>query len=676
MTLAASDAPPAQPASATGGMAPGPWLRELVRIKPAPWPWGQAIRAALGIGVPWTIGYLNDAALPALWVALGAMMATTAEPVGAYRAKIGQIAVSGAIGALGFFAGLLAALPWGLVVAAMAVAGFAGGVVSSWGSKFSLGAMQFLLVAAIAIAMPDIAPFWQPALLYAGGAALQLALLAVESAIVRDRPERARIAAVAAALGALAGSRAGRTDGTTAQSEPPGNTPRRAVTDALAALAVDALSTRARIVGRSTEAEAMAAIIARGDMLFAGILGESDPAALARAAARLSAAAGPLAAGRDPAGPSLGTPGTLDDAVSGFLAAARGGTSGNPFTSYIAAAEPRRREGSVGLTLLLGRLVPGASVLRGALALALCMAVAYAAAWLRLGAHWFWVPLTVTLVMKPDLGSVFARAVLRSLGTVAGAAVGAAMLAFVPRGPEMAVLITLLALLLPWAMRPSYAVQALVMTPLVLVLISAIAPGPPDVDLAVQRIIDTGIGSLIVLVFGYFVWPRRHQEELTVALRAVKRSVAAYLQALAVPGDADGSPPDVARLRRVAYGQLSDFRSRLQVLMVEPPPASREATAWFPLLTGIERICDRITAFSGASSRPLDPADAAAVQAVAERIAMAPRDRAKLPPLHYAGSDTAVAALVDGVGAELRHLARIQEDGVFPGPPSVSPGFP
>jgi hypothetical protein len=128
----------------------------------------------------------------------------------------------------------------------------------------------------------------------------------------------------------------------------------------------------------------------------------------------------------------------------------------------------------------------------------------------------------------------------------------------------------------------------------------------------------------------------------------------------------------MARLRRAAYGQLSDFRSRLQVLMVEPPPASREATSWFPLLTGIERICDRVTAFSGALSRGLDGGEATAVEAVASRIAMAPRDRAALPPLHYDGSDPAVAALVDGVGDELRHMARIQEDGTFPGPPTVA----
>ena len=656
---------------ASDGTAPGPWLSELVRIKPAPLPWGQAIRTALGVCLPWTLGWAYDVPLTALWVSLGAMMAATAEPAGTYRAKFGQMAVSTAIGAIGFSAGWLAGLPWVMVVWGMAAAGFIGGVVSSWGAKFSLGAMQFLLLAAIAIALPEIAPFWQPALLFAGGAALQIVLLAIESAIVRDRPERARIAGLVQALGALAASRA-----IPAAREPvatPASNASRAVANALAALATDALSTRAHAVGRSKDAEAMAAIIARGDSLFACILAETDGKALTRAAERLSAVVGPLAAGRELQGPFEAPPGTLDDVVSGFLRAAGGGASANPFASYNAATRPRRLGGRASRDLILGRMMPGAGALRSALALGLCMGIAYAAAWLPLGEHWFWVPLTVTLVMKPDLGSVFARAVLRSVGTVAGAAAGALFLAVVPPGPEMATLIIVLAFLLPWSMRPSYAVQALVMTPLVLILISAIAPGPPDLYLAVQRILDTSIGSLIVLVFGYFIWPRRHQEELTSAFRALKRAVSGYLEGLAPSREAPVRAADVAGLRRAAYGGTANFRSRLQSLMVEPPPVGREAMAWFPLLTGIERICDRVTAYSGAPSRDAGPDEAAAIRALAARIAMAPSDRAALAPLHYDGSQAAVAALVDGVEDELQHMARLQEDGTFPDPPATAP---
>ena len=36
----------------------------------------------------------------------------------------------------------------------------------------------------------------------------------------------------------------------------------------------------------------------------------------------------------------------------------------------------------------------------------------------------YWVPLTVAIVLKPDYGSVFARALQRGIGTVVGAVAG------------------------------------------------------------------------------------------------------------------------------------------------------------------------------------------------------------------------------------------------------------
>jgi Fusaric acid resistance protein-like len=47
----------------------------------------------------------------------------------------------------------------------------------------------------------------------------------------------------------------------------------------------------------------------------------------------------------------------------------------------------------------------------------------------------YWVVLTVAIVIKPDNGSVFARALQRGIGTIAGAVLGAVILVAVPYGP-------------------------------------------------------------------------------------------------------------------------------------------------------------------------------------------------------------------------------------------------
>src|ERR1017187_6200484 len=43
----------------------------------------------------------------------------------------------------------------------------------------------------------------------------------------------------------------------------------------------------------------------------------------------------------------------------------------------------------------------------------------------------YWVPLTVAIVLKPDYGSVFARALQRGIWTIVGAVAGAVLLALV-----------------------------------------------------------------------------------------------------------------------------------------------------------------------------------------------------------------------------------------------------
>src|SRR6202042_2391084 len=47
----------------------------------------------------------------------------------------------------------------------------------------------------------------------------------------------------------------------------------------------------------------------------------------------------------------------------------------------------------------------------------------------------YWVVLTVAIVLRPDFGSVFARALQRGIGTIVGAVLGAIILIVIPAGP-------------------------------------------------------------------------------------------------------------------------------------------------------------------------------------------------------------------------------------------------
>ncbi|MBB6307760.1 FUSC family protein [Xanthobacter tagetidis] len=641
---------PAGAPAAPGADRPGAWLRELARLKPAPWEWGRALRAAACVCLPWALGLSLDAITTGLWISLGTLMAAAGEPAGSYDTRLRQVLGATLIGAFGFLAGYLGTLPWPAVVAAMTVIAFAAGLLSSLGAVASIGAMQALLVASIAIGVPAIGSFWQAALLFLAGAVFYATALAIEGFVTGARARRTTIAGLLISLAALAKARQdhlGHEPAAPATAAPEVEAARRAAVDRLSAFGTYVLDTRWRAGGRNRETDRLAAILRSADAAFAAILSAADGAALEQAAHRLDAAAEAMVHGEAIVLPQGGTAAPLGRAIARLCAAL-----GDPESPADGLAPEAPRPASA----LMDRLMPGREVVRSAAALALCMGIAYAAHWFITAPHWFWIPLTVSLVMKPDLGSIFARAVLRSAGTVLGAAVGALALMFLPKGLALVAAMAVFAALVPWAMRRSYALQAVVLTPLVLVLVDLIVPGPRNLDYGIQRIADTVTGGLIVLVFGYFLWPRTHLRQLSHVFHEAKGAIAGYLVAIA-----DGGPPArVSAGRRAAYRRLSGMRAHLQAALAEPPPACHEAVAWFPLIAAAERICDRITAFS-ATPVPLSPADAKALRALAARIAAHPDDGAAAAVPAAGSRDGALGALFDGVADELDHMARLRD---------------
>jgi uncharacterized membrane protein YccC len=201
----------------------------------------------------------------------------------------------------------------------------------------------------------------------------------------------------------------------------------------------------------------------------------------------------------------------------------------------------------------------------------------------------YWVVLTVAIVLKPDLGSVFARALQRGIGTIVGAVLGAVILAVVPYGPWLLIPFAVLAALLPYGRSLNYGLLSTFQTPLVVVLIDLLDRG--GWRLAEARLIDTLLGCAIALLIGYAPWPGSWQAHLPAQFAEAVTQVSGYTErALAK------ASPDRSRLRRQTYRDLSDVRAEFQRSMSEPRAISRRATAWWPALVGLEQVMDAVTA--------------------------------------------------------------------------------
>jgi uncharacterized membrane protein YccC len=222
----------------------------------------------------------------------------------------------------------------------------------------------------------------------------------------------------------------------------------------------------------------------------------------------------------------------------------------------------------------------------------------------------YWVALTVAVVLKPDVGSVFSRALMRAIGTVVGHVVAAVVLRAVPYGWWSAVAMAVLAALLPVMSSRGYAYQTTAITPLILLLSDVL--NHVGFGLLLPRLLDSFMGCAIALVVGYLVWPESWHARVGDRLAAVIEDVAGYVDISLGVREKDATVPAAqpagagrsrieedhaaSHARRRLFHELSLVRAEFRRAMTEPRPTSTLAAEWSPLVVAVERIVDATTA--------------------------------------------------------------------------------
>jgi uncharacterized membrane protein YccC len=262
----------------------------------------------------------------------------------------------------------------------------------------------------------------------------------------------------------------------------------------------------------------------------------------------------------------------------------------------------------------------------------------------------YWVVLTVAIVLRPDFGSVFARALQRGIGTVVGAVLGAVVLIIFPAGPLLLIPCAIFAGLLPYGRDRNWGLFSTFLTPLVVILIDLLVR--TGWALALDRLIDTVLGCAIVLLVGYAPWPSSWHAHLPEQLATALDSVARYTE-LALTG-----APGRSALRRQTYRVLSDLRTEFQRTMAEPPSVSRRAARLWPALAAVEQLTDTVTATAvraDVTGRRPDPRDVARLAQALRAVARSIRDGRSPEDLPLPGSAD-VRPLADSIGDVRRAL--------------------
>ncbi|MGW7816816.1 FUSC family protein [Streptomyces puniciscabiei] len=611
------------------GLTPPDWLVRNLRPQQAPVNKAAVARAAVAMALPLAIGLATGYPAYGALASMGALSGVIGDTADAYRMRVLNIAVPQLFGAVGVTLGALVYGHGWYAVAVVTGIALLSGMISTIGAVASVSGLLLLLNCVVGAGLPLPRPWWLAPALMTGGGLLVLLLALLAWPLRSGVPERAAVADAydtAAALLSVAG-----TDRTDEYDEA-----RRAVTQSLNQAYDLILARRARHHGRSRElTRLLAQLNAITPVVEAApaahLAGRPLPPGIPRAIRDLARAVASGCTG--PAALNLPAPATeTARAVDHALRHA---------ADVVTApdVDPRGIDDRLGRPAALGirtaraarNVVLSANSWRYGLRLAVCIGIAQALVSLIPVPRSYWVALTITFVLKPDFGSVFSRALLRALGTVAGLVIAAVVLAEVPLGWWDVLAMLLLAPLIPALTPRGYGYQTAAITPVILLLSDIL--NHQGTALLLPRLTDSLLGCAIALTAGYLLWPESWRTRVGDRLADAVADTARYVETAFAP---DGDPAARARMRRRLYRDLSVIRTEFQRALTEPPPTGRRAAAWWPLVVAVERIVDATTAARVRvrhGAPPPAPAEIAQVVLQLRELSEGVRDAETLAPV-------------------------------------------
>ncbi|MEU6192235.1 FUSC family protein [Streptomyces sp. NPDC047061] len=546
------------------------------------------VRAAIATALALALGLATGGPAYGALAAMGALNGITSDTETGYRRRMTGIVVPQGACVVGLTVGSLVYGGGWLTIAVVTFIALLSGAISSLGRIASACGLLLLLNTVVGAGLPLPEPWWLPPLLMTGGTLLFLALALIAWPLRPWAPERRAVANAYRAVATLLASCA---QGTSTPYEQARRALTHALNQAYDLLLAHGETPHGRIdeQGRLTaQLNALAPLIEAAPLtrLNDRFRPGGVPAAL-RALADMVEAGSPATGRLLRAGPLGGA----DQSVLAGLHHAAGVIVATQNTARTTedgiATAPASASGSATRRVLA---VPGAAWRYG-VRLALCIGLAQAVISLVSVPRSYWVPLTVTFVLKPDFGSVFSRAVLRIVGTVPGLAVAAAVFSGVPRGWWDVPVVLVLGALVPALTPLGYGHQTAAITPLIL-LLSDMLSHQGSAALW-PRLLDSAIGCAITLIAGYLLWPESWHTRVGAKLADTVEDCARYLER-SFTGAAGSAAP--GHLRRSLYRDLSAVRMELEQALIEPPPTGRTAAAWWPILVFAERVVDVTTA--------------------------------------------------------------------------------
>ena len=224
----------------------------------------------------------------------------------------------------------------------------------------------------------------------------------------------------------------------------------------------------------------------------------------------------------------------------------------------------------------------------------------------------YWLPMTISIVLKPDFTATFSRGVLRLAGTFAGLLLSTGLFHVLPPGlhAEVALIIALM-FLMRWVGSANYGIFVTAVTALVVLLIAMTGVSPKDVMAA--RALNTVAGGAIALL-AYLVWPTWERTGVSEALAALLDSYREYFR---VVRDSYAKPDavpenDLDRARLAGRLARSNLQASMDRLSAEPGTRPTAISLLGAMLASSHRLAHALMALEAglASTQPVPAREA------------------------------------------------------------------
>jgi len=214
----------------------------------------------------------------------------------------------------------------------------------------------------------------------------------------------------------------------------------------------------------------------------------------------------------------------------------------------------------------------------------------------------YWLPMTISLVLKPEFTVTLTRGLLRMSGTIAGLLLATGLFHFLhPAAAFEVILIGLFVFLVRWIGPANYGVFAINVSALVVLLIALTGVAPQEVILA--RGFMTILGGITALA-AYAVWPTWEATRTSEALARMLDAYRMYFRGvIECHSDPAKTSATLTGERLNARRERSSLEASLDRLRAEPIANAADIGAFNAMLASSHRFINAAMAIDGAHDK-------------------------------------------------------------------------